>query len=72
LGRAIECCKKIIQTDPVSEHTYCRLMTLYARRGMRSEALRTYEVCKKTLARELDVAPDAVTTAIYRKIQESD
>ncbi len=71
LGRAIEYCKKIIQTDPVSESTYRRLMTLYARRGMRSEALRTYEDCKTILAKELEVEPDEVTTAIFRKIKES-
>jgi DNA-binding SARP family transcriptional activator len=38
---------------------------------MRAEALRTYEACKKALARELDTAPEEVTTAIFRKIQES-
>ena len=71
LGRAIEYCKKAIQADPLLEPAYRRLMTLYARRGMRAEALRTYEACKKALARELDTAPEEVTTAIFRKIQES-
>ncbi len=71
LGRAIEYCKKPIQADPGLEPAYRRLMTLYACRGMRAEALRTYEACRKALARELDAAPDEVTTAIYRKIQES-
>ncbi len=71
LGRAIDCCKKIIQTDPVSEPTYCRLMILYARRGRRREALRTYEACKEALARELETRPEAITTAIYRKIEET-
>jgi two-component SAPR family response regulator len=71
LGRAIDYCKKAIQADPLMEPAYRRLMTLYARRGMRAEALRTYEACKKALARELDTAPEEVTTAIFRKIQES-
>ncbi len=71
LGRAVEYCKKIIQTDPVSESTYRRLMTLYVRRGMRSKALQTFEDCKKVLAKELEVEPDEVTTAIFRKIKES-
>jgi LuxR family maltose regulon positive regulatory protein len=71
LGQAIEYCKKIIQVDPVLEPTYRRLMTLYANRGMRSEALRTYQTCKQALARELDAEPEAVTTTIFRKIQES-
>lgn len=72
LGRAIDYCKKAIQADPVLEPTYRRLMTLYARRGMRSEALKTFEACRQALARELDITPDKVTTAIFRKIQESD
>jgi ATP/maltotriose-dependent transcriptional regulator MalT/DNA-binding SARP family transcriptional activator len=72
LGRAIEYCKKAIQADPLLEPTYRRLMTLYTRRGMRAEALRTYEACRKALARELDTEPDAVTTAIFKKIRESD
>jgi DNA-binding SARP family transcriptional activator len=68
--RAIEYCKKVLQVDPVLEPTYRRLMTLYARRGLRSEALKTYEACRKALARDLDTEPDEVTTAIFRKIQE--
>jgi DNA-binding SARP family transcriptional activator len=72
LTRAIKYCRMIIQTDPVSESTYRRLMTLYMRRGLRSEALKTFEDCRKALARDLDTEPDAVTTAIFRKIQESD
>ncbi|MEW6658985.1 MAG: BTAD domain-containing putative transcriptional regulator [Thermodesulfobacteriota bacterium] len=72
LGRAIEYCQKAIQADPLLEPAYRRLMSLYARRGMRAEALRTYEACKKALARELDTVPEAVTTAIFKKLQESD
>ncbi len=71
LTKAIHYYKKIIQMDPVSEPTYRRLMTLYANRGMRSEALRIYEACKKVLAKELDAEPDEVTTAMFRKIKES-
>ena len=72
LGRAIEYCKKAVQADPLLEPTYRRLMTLYAQRGMRSEALKTFEACRKALVRDLDTEPDEVTTAIFRKIQESD
>lgn len=71
LGRAIDYCKKAVQADPLLEPTYRRLMALYVRRGMRAEALRTYEACKKALARELDTEPEAVTTAIFKKIQEA-
>jgi LuxR family maltose regulon positive regulatory protein len=71
LARAIGYCKKQLQTDPLLETAHQRLMTLYAQRGMRSEALRTYEACREILLKELEAEPDAVTTAIFRRIQES-
>jgi len=43
-------------------------MLLYARRGMRTAALRVYEGLKKVLQDELNAQPDQVTTAIYQKI----
>ena len=48
-----------------------KLMLLYARRGLRAPALRVYESCRKALRQGLDIEPDPVTTAIYRKILTS-
>jgi LuxR family maltose regulon positive regulatory protein len=67
---AIDGYKKLIQTDPALEQAYQRLMVLYGNRGMRSAALKVYKDCKKVLKQELNVEPDEVTTAIYRKILE--
>jgi DNA-binding SARP family transcriptional activator len=68
LMAAIDCYKRLIHTDPSLEPAYQRLMILYGQRGMRSAALKVYEDCQKALQAELNVEPDEVTTAIYKKI----
>ncbi len=49
--KAIVYNKKLIQADPSLEAAYRSLMILYANRGLRAEALRTYEACCKALHR---------------------
>jgi DNA-binding SARP family transcriptional activator len=68
LSKASDCLRRLIQTDPLAETACQKLMLLYARRGMRSAALRVYEALKKVLQEELAAEPDQVTTAIYQKI----
>jgi DNA-binding SARP family transcriptional activator len=68
LRAALECCQRVIQTDPLLEEAYQQLMLLNARLGRRSAALRAYADCQAALKRELNVDPDEVTQAIYRKI----
>ena len=70
-NKAIACYKKVVQSDPVSEKAYRRLMTLYSNRGMRSAALKIYEECRQALQAGLDTGPDEVTTSIYKKVLES-
>lgn len=70
-NKAIACYKKVVQSDPVSEKAYQRLMTLYSNRGMRSAALKVYEECRQALQAGLDTVPDEVTTSIYKKVLES-
>jgi two-component SAPR family response regulator len=69
--KAIECHKKAIQTDPLLEESYQRLMTLYSNKRMYNEALKTYEVCKKALKKDLKTDPDSKTNALYKKIMEN-
>ncbi len=71
LLKAIDCYKKVVQTDPLAEPAYRRLMQLFAQRGMRNAALRVYQDCKKSLQEVLNSEPEEATTAIYRKILES-
>jgi LuxR family maltose regulon positive regulatory protein len=69
--RAVDCLKRLIQTDAWEEQAYQRLMLLYVSRRMRTAALRTYADCLKALRDGLNTTPDAVTTAIYQKIVET-
>jgi DNA-binding SARP family transcriptional activator len=71
LTKAINCYKKVIRTDPLLEMSYQKLMLLYFQRGMRSEALRVYEDCRKALREGLDEEPGEATTAILQKIKDS-
>ena len=63
--------KKAIQADPVLEKAYQRLMILYSQQGMRNEALKVYEACKKALRDEIDTEPDQITVSLYKKILEN-
>jgi len=63
--------KLIITADPSREEAYQKLMLIYANRGMRSEALKLYEECRKALQEQVGAEPCSLTTSIYRKIVES-
>lgn len=64
--RAVECCRKVSQADPCFEQAYQKLMTIHLRLGKRSEAVRTYEECRKALREGLDTTPDELTASLYR------
>jgi LuxR family transcriptional regulator, maltose regulon positive regulatory protein len=66
--KAVRFYEKSIQTDPVLEVAYQRLMTLYADMGKRSEALKLYEKCREAMLELLDTEPDSVTHSIYKRI----
>jgi len=68
---AIDCYKKIIQIDPLDEQVCQRLMILYSRRRMNTEAIKVYQDCRKALLEGLDTEPEALTTSIYMKIMEA-
>jgi len=68
--KASEYYKMIIKTDPVCEAAYQKLMLIYSNGGMRAEALKVYEDCRKTLEREIGVEPGMLTSSIYRRIME--
>jgi class 3 adenylate cyclase/DNA-binding SARP family transcriptional activator len=70
--KSIEICKLLTKVDPGCEEAYRKLMLLYSHIGMRTEAIRAYDECKRVLRLELDVDPDELTTSIYRRIAESE
>lgn len=59
-----------LELDPWREEAHRGLMRLLALSGQRSAALHQYEVCRRTLANELDVPPDAETVALYWRIRD--
>jgi DNA-binding SARP family transcriptional activator len=65
---AIATAKRLIALDPLREDGHRLLMQLYASVGRRAEAVRQFAICSDSLRRELDVAPDAKTTALARAI----
>jgi DNA-binding SARP family transcriptional activator/CRP-like cAMP-binding protein len=68
--KAAEAYKKVIETDPICEAAYQKLMLIYSNGGMRAEALKVYEDCRKALNREIGVEPSRLTSSIHKKIVE--
>jgi len=60
---------RLLVLEPWQEEAHRRRMELLARLGRYSAALKQYEICRRVLREELDVAPTAATTALYEKIR---
>ena len=61
-------CQKILAKDSCREDTYRQLMRCHSRLGQRHRAIRWYELCVKTMKRELDFAPDNQTTELHQRL----
>ena len=59
-----------IELEPWREEAHRQLMRLFARTRQRSSALAQYETCRRVLARDLGVEPEATTTALYEQIRD--
>lgn len=59
---------RVIALEPLNEPAYRELMEAYARSGRYTDALRQYQICRTALRRELDVAPEPATEALYREL----
>lgn len=60
---AIRAAERLVTRDPLREANHARLITLHAAAGDRAAALRAYDFCARTLARELGVEPGQATRA---------
>jgi DNA-binding SARP family transcriptional activator len=60
--------REVLQHDPTREAVHRRLMVLYAQMGMRDQAVRQFRVCEAVLRRELDLAPESATTALFQDV----
>ncbi|MDX1521283.1 MAG: AAA family ATPase [Anaerolineae bacterium] len=66
--KAIHSFQDLLHIEPTQEQVYRDLMRLYARLGQRHQALHLYQEVKQVLQDELEVGPDAETTALYEAI----
>ena len=60
----------LLALEPLAEGAHRELMACYARGGRYTEALRQYQVLRTVLRRELDLAPDPATEALYRELMK--
>ncbi|HMN27709.1 MAG TPA: tetratricopeptide repeat protein [Caldilineaceae bacterium] len=72
LGRAIDYVRQGLKLEPWREEAHRQLMVLLAKSGQRSAALAQYELCRQTLAAELNVEPDAATLALMARIRSGE
>ena len=68
---AVTAATRRVELDPLDEPAQRRLMSLLARAGDRSGAIRAYRACVAILERELGVAPLAETTELYEAIRDA-
>ncbi|HET9693566.1 MAG TPA: AAA family ATPase, partial [Steroidobacteraceae bacterium] len=60
--------ERLLTLEPVHERAHRTLMDVLARQGRWTEALRQYRQCRELLRRELDVATEPATDALYRDL----
>ncbi|NIR29265.1 MAG: AAA family ATPase [Gammaproteobacteria bacterium] len=71
MPRLIAAAVRLIGLDPLRESAHRVLMRAYARRGQTASALRQYRTCRALLRRELGVAPEPATDALYREVVQA-
>lgn len=69
LERATATAESILAQDPLREDAHRALMELHAAQGRHSLALKQYQICRETLARELQVEPEPETERLLEQIQ---
>ncbi len=69
---AVATAQRLLDLDPVYEPAYRTLMRLYAARGQRAFALKTYQTCCSVLGKELEVEPEAATRELFEAIRDGE
>lgn len=70
LTAAIIQSQQLLAIEPWQEPTQRRLMHLLAQSGQPTAALQQYEQCRRLLAEELGVEPEAATQELYTRIRQ--
>ncbi len=66
----IDALTRLIALEPVNESAHRELMDANARAGRYTDALHQYQQCRAILRRELDLAPEPATEALYRELMK--
>jgi len=66
--KAIDYGQQILDSNPLREEIHREMMKLYFDNGQRTLAIRQYEICRSTLAKELGVSPMEDTQSLYTQI----
>ncbi len=70
--RALEHAWRHVQLEPWDEQAQRQVMRLLAFSGQRGAALAHYEACRRLLAEELGVEPEAETTSLWERIRDDE
>ena len=67
-GSAAHCYQRGLETDPLTEELYRRLMICHERQGEPAEGMKVYQSCKRMLSMLLGVIPSAETEAVRERL----
>ncbi|HEX9131511.1 MAG TPA: BTAD domain-containing putative transcriptional regulator [Ktedonobacteraceae bacterium] len=67
---AIACYREVLAVDSYREEVYRLLMRCYVAAGRPAEVKQTYLTCKRSLHRDLHLAPAAETTLLYQHLMQ--
>jgi TolB-like protein len=70
LEGAMAAANRLLALDPLREQAHRLLMRGHGAQGRLGAALKQFETCRETLARELGVQPEAATQELYRELRE--
>lgn len=68
---ALDCCRMLLDINPLREKTHRLIMRIHAQAGDRTSALQQYQQCEDLLRRELNLEPDMTTLRLYEDIKAS-
>ncbi len=70
-GAALAVARRQLTMDPWREEVHRQVMRILSFIGERSAAMIQYETCRRLLAEELGVEPEAETTSLYKRIRDA-
>ena len=65
---AVSACNRALESEPTWEDAYVCLMQTYAAQYNRPMVVATYQLCQRTLHREIGVDPLPSTEAVFREV----